>query len=155
MIDLQLPYPPAEMLRRLAEFGADWRESKIPTELRQAGILGAGVQIRDDQFTMTIRAARRSPNLELHGVVAANPDGGSRVSGAVQLSTANQVMRAAFVVIIGALVWGSSGFLTAALASIALIAVIAGLSAAGGRFSEREYRTLPEQAAHCHRDPAT
>lgn len=147
MIDLQLPDPPREVLRRLGEFGADWHESKIPAELRDAGILGAAVEIQGPQFTMTVRAARRSPNLQLNGVVSATAGGGSRVTGALQLSTANQVLRVGGICVIGGLVWWSFGLLMALIASILLVAAFAGLSTVGGALGEREYQTLLDHAA--------
>ena len=146
MIALQSPNPPREVLRRLEDFGADWRESKLPADLRRAGVLGASVAVDAGQFRMRIQAARRSPEWRLHGVVTAAPNGGSDIYGRLELSSVNRVMMVGIVLIIGTSVWYAEGSVAGVIALGAVTAAIAGLNRVGRTLGEREYRALLEQA---------
>ena len=155
MIDFELPNPPHEVLRHLADFGADWRESRIPVALRRAGVLGVAVEVDADQFQMQIQAARRSPEFRLRGVVAVTPNGGSRINGRLELSPANRAIMSCLVLVVGSSVWHSSGLVAAVIALGAVAAVIAGLNGVGRTLGEREYLALVKHAAIGIETPAT
>ena len=147
MIEIKLSNPPSEVLQRLEKFGADWRESKIPAELRRAGVLGATVAVNADTFRMRIQAARRSPEFYLDGEVVATPNGGSQIRGNLDLSSVNRAMMGGAVLVIGASVWHSAGSVAAVITIAVMSAAIARLNRMGRTASEREYHTLLEHTA--------
>lgn len=63
------PLPPAAVLDRLASYGKEWRESKIPPALRASGIYGCQVAIQDDAFKLRLEPQGRGPQLVWTGRV--------------------------------------------------------------------------------------
>lgn len=73
------PLPPADVLDRLARYGKEWRESKIPPAVRATGIYGCQVTVENDAFRLELEPQGRGPQLEWTGQVV--PEGtGSRLS---------------------------------------------------------------------------
>lgn len=92
-LEIDLPRPPAELLSALAAFGKEWRESKMPPEVREAGTYGCRVIVSGSSFALTFEPQGRGPQLEWHGTVSPVANGaGSRISlsaGHTRLSKAS------------------------------------------------------------------
>jgi len=69
------PLPPATVVDRLASYGKEWRESKIPVGLRSSGIYGCQVTVRGDTFKLRLEPQGRGPQLVWTGQVAPEATG--------------------------------------------------------------------------------
>ena len=63
------PLPPATVVDRLARYGKEWRESKIPPGLRSSGIYGCQVTVRSETFKLRLEPQGRGPQLVWTGQV--------------------------------------------------------------------------------------
>ena len=69
MRTVRSPLSQAEALRRLALFGTDWHESKLPGDVRRRGIFGCTVLVSGHTFTLKLEPQGNGPHLEWYGDV--------------------------------------------------------------------------------------
>jgi hypothetical protein len=131
---------------RLERFGKEWRESKIPADLRQLGVLGSTTEIHGTDFTMTMQAMQRSPNFVLHGFVNAAGGVESQVTAHLELSAFNRAVGAIGVVVVALLIGRSNGLLAGLVSGGAIAGVVVGMTALGRSLAESRFRQLLECA---------
>src|SRR5689334_19377323 len=74
MIRLSFPIPPSETLRRIDAFGREWRESKMPPDLRLRGFTGARTTVDGASFTLSLQPAQRNATFIVRGAVTSEGD---------------------------------------------------------------------------------
>ena len=74
-IHLTAPLPPDTVMHRLEAFGRDWRESKMPPELRHTLAFGASVRVTGRDFVLRPTSGQWLGGLCLLGQVAPASDG--------------------------------------------------------------------------------
>jgi hypothetical protein len=146
MIQLTVRVPASDALKRIEAFGKEWRESKIPADLRKLGVLGSATRVRAADFTMSIQAMQRSPNLVLRGIVSATADGGSRVTGHLELSPLNRAIGALGVVVVALLFGQSHGLVAGLVSGCAIAGIVGGMTAMGRSLAEPRFQKLLECA---------
>src|SRR5690349_79996 len=77
-ITIESPLPPRELLDRLAAFGTNWRESKMPASARSKGYHQCRTKVRETCFELELGPRGRGPGLIWCGWVQPIT-GGSRV----------------------------------------------------------------------------
>jgi hypothetical protein len=146
MIELTIRIPASDALRRIEAFGKDWRESKMPADLRKLGVLGSATQVRAADFTMSIQAMHRSPNFILRGGVSAAADGASRVTGHLELSPLNRAVGALGVVVVALVIGQSYGFATGIVSGCVIAGILGGMTAMGRSLAEPRFQKILECA---------
>jgi hypothetical protein len=91
-LQIDLPRPPADLLSALAAFGNEWRESKMPTEVRAGGTYGCHIAVSGSTFVLSLEPQGNGPQLAWHGIVRPLPNGaGSQVSLSVGHTTLSKI----------------------------------------------------------------
>jgi hypothetical protein len=60
-IEIESPYPIEDTVERLLAFGREWRESKIPPEVRRRGVFGCTVMIKGNDLYVDLVPRRQEP----------------------------------------------------------------------------------------------
>jgi hypothetical protein len=91
------------VMERLAAFGKEWRESKLPESIRRRGIFGCAITVSGDTFDLKLEPQGRGPYLAWHGtVVSGQADHGATIRVSWKLTTINILGYALFFVF---LIW--------------------------------------------------
>lgn len=77
-IEVASPLPATEVLSRLAIYGHEWRESKIPQALRTR-YYTCRIDVRSDEFELELQPQGNGPIFIWLGGVTADASGGSRI----------------------------------------------------------------------------
>jgi len=72
---MRSPLPPAAVVDRLASYGREWRESKIPPTLRASGIYGCQITFQNGAFKLRLEPQGRGPQLVWTGRVTPEATG--------------------------------------------------------------------------------
>ncbi len=94
------PLPPAEVLARLAAYGQEWRESKIPPTLRSAGIHTCKIAVENERFRLHLNRVGRDPSFVWIGKVAASGQG-SRIDASWEVARESRIYNLALLGFLG------------------------------------------------------
>ena len=125
MIRLTIPVPPSQVLNRLNAFGHEWRESKMPPELRRHGFTGARATIDGTSFTLSMQpAALRNGTFIVRGAVTPQ-DSGSVLTAEVEEAKWSKrlgwgwvLLLATFLVVIAGWQTGDAGYAILSIAAL-------------------------------------
>lgn len=153
-IDIESRLSPEELTDRIGAFAKEWRESKIPSELRHKGVLWCDGGTHGRSFVLRLGTSRGGPGLDCTGTVL-SLEVGSRVLATT--ITTREILKLALAVLLGSALlallstvrsFAWSPFLTMALQ---IASVWGGLMfirlALNRRLLERDYRTILEHLA--------
>lgn len=146
MIELTVRSSAFDTLKGIETFGKEWRESNIPADLRRLGVLGAATQVRATGFTMSMRAMQRSPNFLLFGVVRGTPDGGSRITAHLELSSFNRAIGGLGVVVVAWIIGQSNGLVAGLVSGCVIAGIVGGMTAVGRSLAQARFEKLLECA---------
>jgi hypothetical protein len=139
-ITIVSPLSLRDLLSRLAAFGKEWRESKLPESVRKAGYFGCEITVEGATFTLSLEPQGRGPLLVWRGIALSReaPEPGSEVRLRWELTPMTIASYGIAVPFLAWVAWNDS--LVGALFLGAGVLVISGLSA--------QWRA-DQQAAHC------
>ena len=153
-IDIESRLSPEDLTNRIGAFAKEWRESKIPSELRRKGVLGCEGSTHGRSFVLRLQSSRNDWGLDCTGTVLSS-EVGSRVLA--KTITTREILKLALAVVLGSalmsLVWtvrsfAWSAFLTMTLQIAFFLAGAVFIRLAlSRRLYESEYRTILEQLA--------
>jgi hypothetical protein len=153
-IDISSRLSPVELTKRIDAFIKEWRDSKIPGELRKRGVWWCGGRTNGRSFVLSLQNPQVGFALDCTGTVLPT-EVGSRILATT--ITAQEVFKdALFISVVSslvALVWTVKsftwpGFLGATLRFAFVWAVIGfGMMVLSRRANEKDYRTILEQLA--------
>jgi len=153
-IDIESRLSPEELMNRIGAFAKEWRESKIPSELRHKGVVWCDGSTHGRSFVLRLGTSRGDWGLDCTGTVLSS-EVGSRVLATT--ITTREILKLASAVLLGSALlallatvrsFAWSPFLTMALQ---VASVWGGLMlirfALSRRRHERDYTTILEHLA--------
>lgn len=160
MIRFTIPVPPAQVLDRLNAFSHEWRESKMPPELRRRGFTGARATIDGAAFTLSMQPADlRNGAFVVRGAVTAE-DSGSVLTAEVEETKWSKrlgwgwvLLLAIFVVVIAGWQTGDAGYAVLSTAALLFgrVLILEGLRSR----AEARFRLVLERAVQVSVPQAT
>ena len=97
-VSITIADPPEAALKRLEAFGREWRESKLPDDLRKRGYTTSAVSRRGDSVVLTLGPIGRGPAYVLAGRLVASGSG-SLLNGQVREARWSHIIVSAFLVL--------------------------------------------------------
>ena len=126
-LEITSALPQAVVLQRLAAFGKDWRESKLPESVRRRGTFGCAIVVSGETFKLELEPQRRGPNLVWQGtVVPRGDDRGSSIRVRWRLTRFNLLSYALFLLVLLWVFWLHGLALTLILGPILVGAAVTG-----------------------------
>ena len=153
---MEAPLAPTLLLAHLAQYGREWRESKIPPAVRTKGVYRCDITVRDDTFALRFEPQGRGPQFLWRGRVLPTADGSGSLVAASAEMTRGSVAAYAVGLLVVLLFWAGPQLYYGAVAFPVLgIAFLIAFVALASSWRTAEQAVFFEQVlAHVVRSPA-